>query len=260
MRQYLVAALSTVILVGPAEAVDLGVDVQAGGVSAGADVSVSPAGTSLGTGTSGLGQVNAGASVATGKSEIGASGSVSVGTSSHIDSASGSLSAGAKASAATSAGAASTVGVASTAGAVSPAGEASSGLGIAPSDSKATGSAATNARVAPAEAIGESLVLPRLLRPAGRSDRAPWGPIEAVPGTPSAVVRVCQDAIESAAVQYGVISVRAKSGGTLRRLAGGAVSAPVHVRIHYARQGGGEIRQARIRCQLDANGRVVKLT
>ena len=81
MRQYVVAALSTVILIGPAEAVDLGVaDVQAGGVSAGADVSVSPAGTSLGTGTSlgGLGQVDAGASVATGKSEIGASGSVGI--------------------------------------------------------------------------------------------------------------------------------------------------------------------------------------
>jgi hypothetical protein len=86
------------------------------------------------------------------------------------------------------------------------------------------------------------LALPRILLPrrGDHSDDAPA--IEAIPGTPVAVVRACSEAIEIAAKPYGMQSVRAKSAGSLSRLRRGAVSAPISVRIHYARQGGDEIR------------------
>jgi hypothetical protein len=74
------------------------------------------------------------------------------------------------------------------------------------------------------------------------------------------MVRACRGAIETAAAPYGAVTVSAKSSGSVRRLKGGMVSAPIHVRIKYQRQGGPEIRQARIKCQLDAAGTVVKLT
>ena len=93
------------------------------------------------------------------------------------------------------------------------------------------------------------------------SDRAPAATaFDGIPGTPAAVVRACRDAVGSAAAPFGVVSVRARSAGSLRRLSRGAISAPVQVRIQYARQGGPEIRQARIRCHLDASGKVIKLT
>jgi hypothetical protein len=80
-----------------------------------------------------------------------------------------------------------------------------------------------------------------------------------MPGTPPAVVRACHEAIASAAAPLGAVRVRAASAGPLRRLRSGTLSAPVEVRIHYARQGGIEVRQARIRCRLDARGRVTEV-
>ena len=99
------------------------------------------------------------------------------------------------------------------------------------------------------------------LFPSGGSDRASAATaFDEIPGTPAAVVRACRDAVGSAAAPFGVVSVRARSAGSLRRLSRGAISAPVQVRIQYVRQGGPEIRQARIRCHLDASGKVIKLT
>ena len=106
----------------------------------------------------------------------------------------------------------------------------------------------------------EGLVLPRILLPRGGQHSVDVPAIKAIPGTPIAVVRACSEAIEVAAKPYGMESVRAKSAGSLRRLRRGAVSAPIAVRIHYARQGGDEIRQARIKCHLDATGKVIRLT
>ena len=106
------------------------------------------------------------------------------------------------------------------------------------------------------------IVLPRILLPRGGGDRSaavPAPALEARPGTSGAIVRTCRSAVEAAARPYGVINVRAKSSGPARQVSGGLVSAPLHVRIKYQRQGGTEIRQARIKCQLDAAGRVVKL-
>ena len=129
--------------------------------------------------------------------------------------------------------------------------------------SRSTGSstAATTASRAPVGGVRQSITLPPILLPSGGSDRASAATaFDGIPGTPAAVVRACRDAVGSAAAPFGVVSVRARSAGSLRRLSRGAISAPVQVRIHYSRQGGPEIRQARIRCHLDASGKVIKLT
>ena len=64
MRRYLVAAISSLIMVEPVVALDLGVGVKSGGISIGASVGVGKKGASLGLGA-GLGStgVTAGASV-----------------------------------------------------------------------------------------------------------------------------------------------------------------------------------------------------
>ena len=64
MRRYLVAAISSLIMVEPVVALDLGVGVKSGGISVGASVGVGKKGASLGLGA-GLGStgVTAGASV-----------------------------------------------------------------------------------------------------------------------------------------------------------------------------------------------------
>jgi hypothetical protein len=265
----LAAALSTLIAIGPAAALDVGVDVQAGGVSIGGNVGVGRTGTSLGTNTSvgDLGKVDAEASVGTEKGHVsttvgagGRLGGVGIGVGGRLDGSGGSLSAG------TGSASPATGGVSSATGGVSSAaGTTVGGAGNAPgrsasaSNAKGTGGVATSVSIAPVKGVGQTFVLPWVLRPSRGNDRLPTAAIEAVPGTPSAVVSACRAAIESAATPFGVVSVRAKSAGTLRRLSRGAVSAPIQVRIQYARQSGGEIRQARIKCQLDANGRVIEL-
>ena len=83
---------------------------------------------------------------------------------------------------------------------------------------------------------------------------------EAILGTPDNDVNSCRAAIELAATPFGLLSVRVKAAGSLRRLGEGAISVPLDVHIEYARQGGIEIRQAPIRCDLDASGTVVGLT
>jgi hypothetical protein len=85
-------------------------------------------------------------------------------------------------------------------------------------------------------------------------------PFEPVPGTPNAVVNVCRQAIVSAADALGAVNVRAVSAGTPRRERNGNLAAPIQVRIDYNRQGGVEVRQARITCRLDVAGRVIALT
>ena len=63
--RHVVAALSILIVTGPAAALDLGVGIQAGGAEIGTSLGVGRNGTSVGISTSlGSGGVNAGASVA----------------------------------------------------------------------------------------------------------------------------------------------------------------------------------------------------
>ncbi|RWI20481.1 hypothetical protein [Mesorhizobium sp.] len=116
---------------------------------------------------------------------------------------------------------------------------------------------------ATAKTARQLIVLPPVLRPskAGEGEFTkgyPFGslgPLKARPGTPAAVVQACRTAIMSAATPLGAVSIHAVSAGALRQRRG-ALTAPIEVRIEYARQGGIEVRQARVGCRLDAAGRV----
>ena len=154
----------------------------------------------------------------------------------------------------------STSGISSSVGRATSGSKASKGS-TAASKSKDQGTAKAIVRTVVAKGDTRTLSLPRSLLPVSdRSGRETEGALKVVPGTPFAVVRSCRDAVEEAATEFGAVSVQAKSAGTLRRLNGGFLVAPVEVRVHYERLGGTEIRQARIKCQLDAGGTVVKLT
>jgi hypothetical protein len=261
MRKYL-AAVFLVAILEPAAAAAQGLGVTGGGnVGTGASVGTrgsGDAGASVGgqgsAGTSGTGASvgtrgsgDAGASVG-GQGTAGTSGTgASVGTRGSGDAG---TSVGGQGTAGTS-GTGASVGTRGSGGTnVGTSGDASDG-GSGVGQQNGTGDAAVT--------TGDGLVLPRILLPRGGNSID--GPeIEAIPGTPVAVVRACSEAIGVAAKPYGMESVRAKSAGSLRRMRQGAVSAPIAVRIHYARQGGAEIRQARIRCHLDATGKVIRLT
>ncbi|RWK68748.1 MAG: hypothetical protein EOR45_35420, partial [Mesorhizobium sp.] len=116
---------------------------------------------------------------------------------------------------------------------------------------------------ATAKTARQLIVLPPVLRPskAGEGEFTkgyPFGslgPLKARPGTPAAVVQACRTAIMSAATPLGAVSIHAVSAGALRQRRG-ALTAPIEVRIEYARQGGIEVQQARVGCRLDAAGRV----
>jgi hypothetical protein len=76
---------------------------------------------------------------------------------------------------------------------------------------------------------------------------------------PDIVRDVCRQAIISAAKPLGAVRVYAAGAGSLRRQSRGVLAAPIEVRMHYATQGGVEVRQARTTCRLDAGGRVIAL-
>jgi hypothetical protein len=226
MSKYVAAAFLIAIAIEPAMALEAGVGAQGGNVGIGASVGVGQNGASIGIGASvgSVGGADAGASVGTANGSAGAS----VGVSGQL----------------------SGEGVSSESGTA----------GAPPGDIPGQPAAASLPNSI-AAGVPQSIVLPRILWPRGRSGRSSAvGAIEAIPGTPGVVVRACREAIELAAIPFGVVNVRATSAGPSRRLSRGAVSAPIAVRIHYARQGGAEIRQARIRCHLDAAGRVIGLT
>jgi hypothetical protein len=129
----------------------------------------------------------------------------------------------------------------------------------------------TTATVDRTKGARQSIALPRILWPSragsakssqdlvGYPSRSP-APVEAIPGTPNAVVHVCRQWIVSAAERFGAVHVHAVSAGPLRRERRGILTAPIQVRIDYDRQGGIEVRQARIKCRLDAAGRVIAVT
>jgi hypothetical protein len=106
-----------------------------------------------------------------------------------------------------------------------------------------------------------NIVLPRALAPSRKGGasklRAPLG---AVPGIPAKLVGACRKAIASAAAPFGAVRVRAASAGQLRRSQRGLLVAPINVRIDYAAGRSIEVRQARVRCRIDAAGRVTNVT
>jgi hypothetical protein len=275
MNRYIAGTLSIAVAIGPASALDVGLGGQVGGIGVGAGLGVGKEGAAVGGGTSvdGLGGANVGGSVGTSKGSLDAG----VGASGNLGGASGGSSAGVggKSSGGDGAGAApgdTGAGSGSTGSAGAGAGAApggSSGGSAAGSGSAGSGAAGTTAVIGRSKGVRQAIALPRKLLPSktGRDKfaRNAWGypllaPIKAIPGTPLAVVRVCRQAIESAATSLGAVRVHAASAGPLSRQRRGALTAPIHVRIDYARQGGIEVRQARISCRLDAAGRVIAVT
>ena len=276
MHRCVVAAISGMILIKPVAALDLGIGANAGRVSTGTSIGVGRDGVSAGVGIS-VGGSGVNASTTVGKDSSGASvGKVDAGVSVGKDKAG--LSVGATGS--STAGGISVGADSGISGGKAPGAKSGVASGATPGAARSTSSAAkalggsisaakTKGTV-PVAALAPTLlpkgaqpivVLPPSLRPAvGRSGRSTADALATIEGTPSPVVRTCRDAIEAAATEFGDVHVQAKSAGTPRELAGGNLSAPLQVRVQYARPGGPEIRQARIKCQLDATGRVVKLT
>ncbi|MER9061324.1 hypothetical protein NKI82_23480 [Mesorhizobium sp. M0482] len=241
MKKYVAAALTIGITVGPASALDAGIGGNVGGVGVGAGVSAGSQGGSVGVGTSvdGVGGANVGASVGSddGSVDAGVSASGTVGD--------------------TGGGISTDVGVGD-----DPAAENES---VTAPGSPAAATTAT----ASAKTARQSIVLPPVLLPSkpgdGGSERVTKGypaeflaPLKAKTGTPAAVVRACRAAIVSAATPLGAVRVHAVSAGALRQRRG-ALTAPIEVRIDYARQGGIEVRQAQVSCRLDASGRVTAI-
>ena len=266
LKKYFVAALTIGIAIGPASALDAGLGGKVGGVGIGAGVSAGSQGASVGVGASvgGVGGANVGASVGAGNVGVSASGNVgsaSVSAGGNVGSTGGGLSTGVGLGADPSAETGSAAAPGGSA-ATAASGSAATGTGSA---ATGTGSAATaTATTATARTARPSIALPPVLRPsrAGQGDLTrgyPFAPLEALkakPGTPVAVVQACRAAILSAAKPLGAVRVRAVSAGALRRR-GGALTAPIQVRIDYAGRGGIEIRQAQVGCRLDAAGRVI---
>ncbi|BCG72086.1 hypothetical protein MesoLj113a_32440 [Mesorhizobium sp. 113-1-2] len=247
MKKYFAAALTIGIATGPASALDAGLGGKVGGLGVSAGVSAGSQGASVGVGASvgGVGGANVGASVGTG------GGSVNAGVSAggNVGTSGGGLSTGVGLGAAASA---------ENGSATAPGGQAAAATGT-------TTTATTSATTATAftRTTRQSIVLPPVLRPSkdGQGDLTrgyPFGALEgltAKPGTPAAVVQACRTAIMSAAKPLGAVRVRAVSAGALRQF-GGALTAPIKVRIDYARRGGIEVRQAQVGCRLDKAGRV----
>lgn len=81
-----------------------------------------------------------------------------------------------------------------------------------------------------------------------------------VEGVPVGTVQACRSGIIQGAMPYDPVRIDAVSAGNVQRMKGGGEIAPLVVRIVYDRQGGYEIREAKVNCQLNAEGRVVALS
>ncbi|RWK01905.1 hypothetical protein [Mesorhizobium sp.] len=233
MKKYIAAALAIGITTGPASAVDVSGGGTVGGVGVGAGLSAGSQGVSADAGTSvdGVGGANVGASTSGG-------GSLGVSAGGNLGSPRAGVSTGAQ-------------------------------VGNHPSVQRGPPASARRpaaATKALAKTAAHSIVLPRALRPSRAADgdlrrltgRHPFAvlpPLKAVPGTSDAVVRACRAAIMTAAKPLGAVRVYAASAGHALRRQGG-LNAPIAVRIDYERQGGIEVRQARVGCRLDAAGAV----
>lgn len=268
MNKYVIAAVLIAAAIEPASAPDAGVGGGVGGVGVDSGLGVDNEGAALGAGTSvdGVGGANVGGSVGTSNGTPG----VGVGADGELGGTSGGLSTGVGSGGAgpgspTGGSAAAPGGPAggSTAAPGGTPGGSVTGSGPTASGTATTPGAATTPGIRQAKGVGQAITLPHILLPSkARSDKSGQGvaPLKAIPGTPSAVVRVCHQAIESAARPLGAVNVHAASAGPLSRQRRGALTAPIHVRIDYESQGGIYFRQARIRCHLDVAGRVIGVT
>lgn len=73
------------------------------------------------------------------------------------------------------------------------------------------------------------------------------------------VTEPCRDRIAAAAESYGAVEVEVVSAGAPTLLADGTTETPLETRVRYERAGEIQVRQARITCQQDREGRVLAL-
>ncbi|CCE95802.1 hypothetical transmembrane protein [Sinorhizobium fredii HH103] len=169
-------------------------------------------------------------------------------------------------------------GIATPKGKGAPPSGALRGLTVGPGSPKRSGvpktvRAGAVAGIAPATGVQSSVRLPSALWPLkglgerGEYQQGALGYAVTDPTTTGAisdgsgaVVRVCLQAITSAALPLGAVRVRAASAGPPVPKRDGGLTAPIAVRIEYEGRGAIEVRQARVRCHLDANGMVVAMT
>nr|WP_085984083.1 hypothetical protein [Mesorhizobium alhagi] len=241
---------------------------KVGGVGIGTNLGAGSKGASLGFGANvdGVGGANLGTS-------IGRSGA-SLGVGANLGGAGGATSGTSSGKSGASLGGGSNSGSASSRGSTGARAGAGAALGNstrgAPPGSWSAGASGvgTSNVISPTAGLRHSIVLPPILRPsrAGRGksiERAAGysmlrpARLRAKPGTPGAVVRACRQAIVSGAKPFGAVRVQAVSAGLLNRHRRGALTAPIEVRIEYATRSGIEVRQARVKCRLDAAGRVI---
>ena len=74
------------------------------------------------------------------------------------------------------------------------------------------------------------------------------------------VVAACRNGIARAALAYNPLKVDAFGAGQLQKLKDGGHVARLMVRIVYDTEGGNEIREATVNCQLSAEGTVVAIS
>ena len=84
-------------------------------------------------------------------------------------------------------------------------------------------------------------------------------PLTRIPGTPVPVVNACRAAVDAIARSLDPVQVDAVSGGLAVRGRDGILRAPLEIQIIYSHGGSQEVRQSRVECHLDRDGRVVAL-
>lgn len=98
------------------------------------------------------------------------------------------------------------------------------------------------------------------LRPAPRSKAQPQAQAQAqtqAPRAGSGVVERCKASLALNARALGSVAVNVKEAGRETRARGGSVDLPVVARIEYVREGRKQVRQARVTCKINPEGRVV---
>ena len=75
---------------------------------------------------------------------------------------------------------------------------------------------------------------------------------------PGPIVQACRQTLLASSRSYGGTKATAVSAGPLSRSKQGT-AAPINARLEFARQGGTEVREAKVLCRLNAHGRVVAL-
>jgi hypothetical protein len=73
----------------------------------------------------------------------------------------------------------------------------------------------------------------------------------------AAAVDSCRARLLAATRALGSVRVTASPAGSAIRGPDGSVTIPIKTRIEYGRRGGTEVRQARVACRVDAEGKVV---